>query len=267
MTAVKDYSTTKKTLWVVGLGPGGSDSMTREASQVLQAAEVIVGYTTYIDMVKNEYPDKEFLSSGMTREIERCAMALEKAAEGKITAMVCSGDPGIYGMAAPILELAPYFPQVNVRLVSGVTAAASGAALLGAPISNDFAVVSLSDRLTDWEVIKRRLEAAAMGDFSIVIYNPGSRQRKNHLKLACDVLLEHLEPDRVCGITKNIGRIGESCELTTLKELSEKEVDMFTTVFIGASNTKNIDGKMVTPRGYLIDRKLCHAQKPEGELN
>ena len=239
-------------LWVVGIGPGGFDSMTREAAAALRSAEVIVGYHVYNEIVISEYPEKEYLSTGMTQEIERCKLALETAAAGRITALVCSGDPGIYGMAAPVLELAPQYPGVKIRLVAGVTAAASGAALLGAPLSNDFAVISLSDRLTDWTVIEKRLEMAARGDFAIVLYNPGSRHRKGHLKRACDVLLKFLDPSCVCGIAINVGRPGESCELMSLMELRETEVDMFTTVFIGSSSTRSVEDRMVTPRGYDI---------------
>ena len=239
-------------LWVVGIGPGGFDSMTREAAAALRSAEVIVGYHVYNEIVISEYPEKEYLSTGMTQEVERCKLALETAAAGRITALVCSGDPGIYGMAAPVLELAPQYPGVKIRLVAGVTAAASGAALLGAPLSNDFAVISLSDRLTDWTVIEKRLEMAARGDFAIVLYNPGSRHRKGHLKRACDVLLKFLNPSCVCGIAINVGRPGESCELMSLMELRETEVDMFTTVFIGSSSTRSVEDRMVTPRGYDI---------------
>ena len=239
-------------LWVVGIGPGGFDSMTREAAAALRSAEVIVGYHVYNEIVISEYPEKEYLSTGMTQEIERCKLALETAAAGRITALVCSGDPGIYGMAAPVLELAPQYPGVKISLVAGVTAAASGAALLGAPLSNDFAVISLSDRLTDWTVIEKRLEMAARGDFAIVLYNPGSRHRKGHLKRACDVLLKFLDPSCVCGIAINVGRPGESCELMSLMELRETEVDMFTTVFIGSSSTRSVEDRMVTPRGYDI---------------
>ena len=239
-------------LWVVGIGPGGFDSMTREAAAALRSAEVIVGYHVYNEIVISEYPEKEYLSNGMTQEVERCKLALETAAAGRITALVCSGDPGIYGMAAPVLELAQQYPGVKIRLVAGVTAAASGAALLGAPLSNDFAVISLSDRLTDWTVIEKRLEMAARGDFAIVLYNPGSRHRKGHLKRACDVLLKFLDPSCVCGIAINVGRPGESCELMSLMELRETEVDMFTTVFIGSSSTRSVEDRMVTPRGYDI---------------
>ena len=248
-------------LWVVGIGPGGFDSMTREAAAALRSAEVIVGYHVYNEIVISEYPEKEYLSTGMTQEVERCKLALETAAAGRITALVCSGDPGIYGMAAPVLELAPQYPGVKIRLVAGVTAAASGAALLGAPLSNDFAVISLSDRLTDWTVIEKRLEMAARGDFAIVLYNPGSRHRKGHLKRACDVLLKFLDPSCVCGIAINVGRPGESCELMSLMELRETEVDMFTTVFIGSSSTRSVEDRMVTPRGYDISSNNYRKEK------
>ena len=237
-------------LTVVGIGPGDYDNMTVGADRVLQCCDVIIGYHVYVDLVKERYPDKEFLSTPMTQEVKRCQMALGLAREGKNVAMVCSGDSGIYGMAALIYELRGESPDPEIQVIPGLTAACSGAALLGAPLTHDFAVISLSDRLTPWEKIEKRLENAAQADLSIVLYNPASHGRPDHLRRACDILLRQLPGDRVCGIASRIGREGESSRLLTLSELRTAPVDMFCTVFIGNSMTKSIGGKMVTPRGY-----------------
>lgn len=169
--------------------------------------------------------------------------------------MICSGDAGVYGMAGLLLELGREFPDCEVEVISGVTAALSGAAVLGAPLIHDFAVISLSDLLTPWELIEKRLACAAEGDFSICIYNPSSRKRNDYLKKACRVLLETKAPDTVCGLVRNIGREGQSFRVLTLAELAETETDMFTTVFVGNSATRVIDGRMVTPRGYRSERE------------
>ena len=239
-----------KRLFVVGLGPGGRDGMTLEAKKALEQSEVICGYTAYADLIREDYPEKEYLVSGMTKEVERCHMALLAAQDGKTTAMICSGDAGVYGMAGLVLSLAEKYPETEVVIVAGVTAALSGAARLGAPLMNDFAVISLSDLLTPKDVIEKRLRAAAAGDFSICLYNPSSKKRTDHLRRACDILLEIVPPETVCGLVRSIGREGESCTLTTLGELRDTQVDMLTTVFVGNSRTRVMDGRMVTPRGY-----------------
>ncbi len=236
-------------LTIVGIGPGDYDGMTIRAVKALEEADVIVGYTVYCNLVKPHFPDKTFISTPMMREIERCRMALESAAEGKTTAMVCSGDAGIYGMASPVLELALEY-GVEVKVVAGVTAASSGSALLGSPLSGDFSVISLSDLLTPSEAIEQRLECAAKGDFCIVIYNPSSHKRKDHLRRACETIMRYRSPETVCGIARNIGREGERFDIISLKELAESETDMFSTVFIGNSSTRRIGDRMVTPRGY-----------------
>lgn len=241
-----------KELTVVGIGPGTFDGMTSAAAKALERAEIIVGYTAYCELVKPVFPEKEYLSTPMTQEIERCRLALEKAAGGKRVAVICSGDAGIYGMASPILELAPEY-GVEVTIVPGVTAASSGAALLGSPLTADFAVVSLSDLLTPWETIEKRLEAAAAGDFAAVIYNPASRKRADYLEKACAIFLKHRSPETVCGVARNIGREGEETALMTLAELKDHAADMFTTVFIGNAETRIVGGRMVTPRGYRHD--------------
>lgn len=235
---------------VVGIGPGDYENMTVGADRALKNCDVIIGYHVYVDLVKERYPGKEFLTTPMTQEVKRCQMALGLAREGKNVAMVCSGDSGIYGMAALIYELRGESPDPEIQVIPGLTAACSGAALLGAPLTHDFAVISLSDRLTPWEKIEKRLENAAQADLSIVLYNPASHGRPDHLRRACDILLRQLPGDRVCGIASRIGREGESSRLLTLSELGTASVDMFCTVFIGNSMTKSIGEKLVTPRGY-----------------
>ena len=237
-------------LSIVGIGPGNYENMTIKADRALQACDVIIGYHVYVDLVKERYPNKEFLTTPMTQEAKRCQMALDLAKEGKCVAMVCSGDSGIYGMAALIYELRGDCSDPEIEVIPGLTAACSGGALLGAPLTHDFAVISLSDRLTSWEKIEKRLEAAAAADLSIVLYNPASRGRPDHLRKACDILLRHLPEDRLCGVAQHIGRDGENKRLLSLGELKEAAIDMFCTVFIGNEMTREIAQNMVTPRGY-----------------
>ena len=237
-------------LTVAGIGAGSEGQMTLECRRALEDADVIVGYTVYVDLVRDLLPGKEYVSTPMMREVERCKAALELAAGEKNVCMVCSGDAGVYGMASLVLELAGGYPVVEVEVLPGVTAACAGAALLGAPISHDFAVISLSDLLTPWELIERRLRAAAMGDFAVCLYNPSSRRRADYLQKACDILMEERSGETACGVARNIGRAGESGDIMTLAELRNTAVDMFSTVFIGSSQTRIIDGKLVTPRGY-----------------
>lgn len=226
--------------------------MSVRAYQVLCSCDTIIGYTVYVNLLRETYPDKEFLTTPMTQEAKRCEMAFEEAVKGKKVAMVCSGDAGVYGMSGLMLETGVNYPKIEVEVIPGVTAALSGGAVLGAPLTHDFAVVSLSDRLTPWEKIEKRLRLAAEADFSICIYNPSSKGRPDYLKRACDILLAVLPADRICGTVENIGREGESSRLYTLGELRDAQVNMFTTVFIGNSMTKEIGGRMVTPRGYRI---------------
>ncbi len=239
-------------IYVVGIGPGEYEQMTVRAAKALERCEVIIGYTVYVDLVREHFAGKEFLTTPMTKEVERCELAFETAAAGKTTAMICSGDAGVYGMSGLILEIGQKFPQVEVEMVPGVTAAIGGASVLGAPLIHDFAVISLSDLLTPWEKIERRILAASEADFVICLYNPSSRKRHDYLKKACDLMLQYKSEDTVCGTVANIGREGEYMELCSLKELSAKKADMFTTVFVGNSQTRVINGKMVTPRGYHI---------------
>lgn len=178
---------------------------------------------------------------------------MDEAMKGSTVAMVCSGDAGIYGMAGLLYEMGQGYPEVELEVVPGITAANGGAAVLGAPLMHDFAVISLSDLLTPWEKIEKRIRGAAMADFVICLYNPSSRKRADYLKKACEYILEYQSPDTVCGYVRNIGREGEDAHILTLSELKDTEVDMFTTVYIGNSQTRNVDGKMVTPRGYRLE--------------
>ncbi|HBB61376.1 MAG TPA: precorrin-3B C(17)-methyltransferase [Lachnospiraceae bacterium] len=239
-----------KLLNVVGIGPGAWNKMTIEAAEALQCSNTIIGYTVYIDLVKEHLPGKEFLSTPMKKEVERCVMAFEEAEKGKTVSMVCSGDAGVYGMSGLMYEVGERYPDVKLRIIPGVTAALGGGAVLGAPLIHDFCLISLSDLLTPMEKIEKRLQAAAEADFCIVLYNPSSHKRKDYLQKACDILLQYRKPDTVCGIVENIGRDGETSRVLTLGELRNTDVNMFTTVFIGNSQTKNLNGKMVTPRGY-----------------
>ncbi|MDR2517828.1 MAG: precorrin-3B C(17)-methyltransferase [Spirochaetaceae bacterium] len=238
-------------LALVGIGPGDPKYLTPQAREALGESEVVAGYPLYLALIAPLIQGKTLLQTPMRQEIERCRMALDAAASGRITALVCGGDSGVYGMAAPVHELSPQYPEVEIQVVPGITAALGGAALLGAPLGHDFAVISLSDLLTPWETIQARLTSAAQGDFVICLYNPGSKKRRRSLARACGILLAYRREDTVCAAVRNAGRAGEEAGITTLKELKDKEADMFTTVFIGNSRTRVINGKMVTPRGYL----------------
>ncbi len=239
-------------IYVVGIGPGNAEDMTVRARKVLEGCDIIAGYKTYIDLVRNEFPDKEFYENGMRGEIERCEKCVEYALSGKNVALICSGDSGVYGMASPLLEVAHGKGFADVEIVPGVTAALSGSAILGAPLSHDFCVISLSDLLTPWDVIEKRLTKAAEGDFCIAIYNPSSKSRADFLKKACEILLKVKSPDTSCGYVRNIGREGTEKKVCALAQLADEEVDMFVTVFIGNSKTVISEELLVTPRGYKI---------------
>lgn len=239
-------------IYIVGMGPGKEEMMTGEALEALEQADVIVGYTVYLNLLPERFQKKELLSTPMRQEKERCELCFREAGKGKRVALICSGDAGIYGMASLMYEIGRNYPDTKLQVIPGITAASSGAAVLGAPINHDFCVISLSDLLTPWETIERRLKAAAEGDFAIVLYNPSSRKRKDYLKRACEILLRSIEGERVCGYAENIGREGTKDGICTLAELRDREVNMFTTVFIGNSETEVIDGKLVTKRGYHV---------------
>lgn len=241
-------------IYIVGMGPGREDMMTGEALCALEQADVIVGYTVYLNLLSERFRDKELLSTPMRGEEERCRLCFAEAGKGKRVALICSGDAGIYGMASLMYEIGREHPETELVVIPGITAASSGAAVLGAPVNHDFCVISLSDLLTPWDKIEKRLRAAAEGDFAVVLYNPSSHKRKDYLMRACDILLETMDGERACGYVENIGREGTKAEVCTLRELRDREVNMFTTVFVGNSGSRIINGKLVTKRGYQIER-------------
>ena len=237
---------------VVGLGPGNKDNMTFKAFNALMNSDYIVGYTNYINLIPKDITGKEIISTGMGNEKLRCEKALEKASEGFEVSLVCSGDSVIYGMASLCYELIDNYKNVMINVIPAVTAAVSGSALTGAALGNDFAVISLSNYLTKKEDTYKRLKACAEADFVMALYNPRSNKRPDCLKEACEFLLEYIEEDRVCAVSKNIGRENETYEIMTLLELKDYDADMYSTVFVGSSATTIIDGKFVTKRGYSI---------------
>lgn len=237
-------------IYVVGIGPGAYEKMTIESADALRNSDTIIGYTVYVDLVKEHFPGKSFLTTPMKKEVDRCILAFEEAKKGHVVSMICSGDTGVYGMAGLMYEVGARYSEVELQIIPGVTAALGGAAVLGAPLIHDFCLISLSDLLTPWEKIESRLLHASEADFVICLYNPSSKKRKDYLRKACDLMLQHKSPDTICGTVAYIGREGEHAQVMTLKELRDVKADMFTTVFIGNSQTKNIDGHMVTPRGY-----------------
>ncbi|MBE6070426.1 MAG: precorrin-3B C(17)-methyltransferase [Clostridium butyricum] len=244
----------KNRIYIVGMGPGKEEMMTGEALYALDQADIIVGYTLYLKLLSERFQEKELLSTPMQQEKDRCVLCFEEAEKGKKVALICSGDAGIYGMASLMYELGKSYPETELVVIPGITAASSGAAVLGAPLNHDFSVISLSDLLTPWEKIEKRLIAAAEGDFAMAIYNPSSHKRKDYLQRACDILLQKLEENRACGYVENIGRRGTKAVTCTLRELRDTQVNMFTTVFIGNSASEIVEGKLITKRGYKIER-------------
>lgn len=241
-------------LFVIGIGPGDSDFLSDAAKKALHSCSLIIGYTVYVKLIHHLFPEKQIIESGMRKEIERCQLALDKTQNGETVALICSGDAGIYGMAGLVYELSSSFPSVHIEVIPGITAATAGAALLGAPLINDFAVISLSNLLTPQNEINKRLSAAAQGNLCICLYNPASSTRPHVLRDACRIILTYRSPETVCGITRNIGRHNQSVRFTSLAELEREQLDMFCTVFIGNEATvllQSADGdKMVTRRGY-----------------
>ncbi len=237
-------------IYVVGTGAGSEDGLTRGARKTLEGADLIVGYTVYTDLVKSFLPQKECYSTGMRGEKERCIYAINAAREGKRVCVVCGGDAGVYGMTSLLYELTADDADIEIRAVAGVSAMLSGAALVGAPLGHDFAVISLSDLLTPWETIEKRLVCAAEGDFVICLYNPSSKNRADYLRQACSIIMKYRDTKTVCAAARNIGRDGEEYAVMTLGEMADYKADMFTTVFIGSTKTREIKGRMVTPRGY-----------------
>ncbi|SHH40911.1 precorrin-3B C(17)-methyltransferase [Tepidibacter thalassicus] len=240
-------------IYVVGIGPGKKELMTFEAVNALNESEVIVGYKTYIDLIKEFIKDKEVVQNGMRGEIQRCKDAIKKAKEGKKVAVISSGDSGIYGMAGLILELITKENlDIEIKIVPGVTASIGAAAVLGAPIMHDFCHISLSDLLTPWDVIQKRLKLAAEADFVICLYNPRSKGRKDHLQKAFEIIGEFKSGDIPVGIVKNVGREGEFKQIVKFKDIDFETVDMTTIVIIGNKSTYVYEDKMITPRGYVL---------------
>ncbi len=239
-----------KKIYVIGLGPGNFDQITPKALNALNESDIITGYDYYIELIKPLIKGKEIFSTPMRQELDRCKKALEYALEGKTVAVVSSGDAGVYGMAGIIYQVCSKYPWVRIEVIPGITACCSGAAVLGAPLIHDFAVISLSDLLTPWEKIEKRLLLASEADFVICLYNPSSKKRADYLKKACEIMIKFKPQNTPCGYVKNIGREGEEYSIVALGELKSAKADMFTTVIIGNSQTKVINGKLVTPRGY-----------------
>ncbi|HZJ82339.1 MAG TPA: precorrin-3B C(17)-methyltransferase [Clostridia bacterium] len=236
-------------LYVLGIGPGGLEHMTFKAFESIKKSQVIVGYTPYIDYLGDLAHGKELISTGMRGEVERCKAAIDMVRKGKNTSIISTGDAGLYGMAGPILELAS---DIEVEIVPGVTAAFSAAAELGSPIMHDYASISLSDLLTPWEVIVKRIHMASEGDFVISIYNPKSKGRRDHLEKAIEIISKYRDGSTPVGIVRNSGRPGTSITITSLDSIDYESVDMSCVLIIGNSNTFIRDKQIITPRGYDI---------------
>jgi precorrin-3B C17-methyltransferase len=242
-------------LYVVGIGPGSDDGMTIQAQTVLKNCDVIVGDTRYMKPIKQYTQDKEVYQTGMHGEVERCKKAVEIASGEKKVAVVSSGDSGVYGMAGLVLEIVEkdgYNQTVDVEIIPGMTSGNSCAALLGAPLMHDYVTLSLSDWLTDMELIEKRLHCVGQGNFIVAIYNPKSKARPEIINKAQEILLQYKTPDTPVGIVKNAYRDGQSVEITTLKDMLNCDIDMLTTIIVGNSSTYVADGKMITPRGYKV---------------
>ena len=236
-------------LYVVGIGPGGREHMTYKAVEVIKNSDVIVGYKPYIEYLEDLVEGKKLHSTGMKGELERCKLAIEEVRKGNNTSIISTGDAGLYGMAGPILELAD---DIEIEIISGITAAFSAASELGSPIMHDYSSISLSDLLTPWDVIINRVEKSAQADFVIAIYNPRSKGRPDHLKEAIDIILKYRKKDTPVGIVKNSGRPETEITITTLKKIDYEKVDMLTVLVIGNSNTYIKGNRIITPRGYKI---------------
>lgn len=241
----------KGKIYVVGIGPGNMEDISVRAYKTLKNVDVIAGYITYIDLVKDEFKEKEFYVSGMKKEIDRCEKVLELAKEGKTVALISSGDAGIYGMAGIMIEVA-LGSGIDVEVIPGITSSVAGASLVGAPLMHDQAIISLSDLLTDWEVITKRIDRASDGDFVISLYNPKSKGRTEQIVEAREIMLKHKAPSTPVALLRHVGREDENYTLTNLDEMLNYEIDMFTMVIVGNSKTYVKEGKMITPRGYHL---------------
>ena len=253
-------------LYVVGFGPGGYEHMTVKCVEVIKEADIVTGYTTYVEMLKEFFPDKKYLATPMMQEVKRCRMAVEEAMKDQTVAMVSSGDSGIYGMAGIIYQVAEEMgadieietvPGVTAAsaaasVLPGVTAASAAASVLGAPLMHDFAVISLSDLMTPLSLIMKRVDCAGQSDLIVCLYNPKSKKRTGYVEQA--ILMKYRDPKTPVGIVRHAGRKGESNQITTLGELKNAEIDMFSVVLIGNSQTYVSGGRMITPRGYVLEK-------------
>ena len=239
-------------LYIVGTGAGNAGGMTLDAQSAIQASDIVVGYTLYVELLRSIFPDKNYLSTGMKSEAERVNLALSEAQNGKTVALICSGDSGVYGMAALALELSDNYTNIDIEIVPGVTAALSGGALLGAPLGHDFAVISLSDLMTPLDLIMKRVDCAGQGDLIVCLYNPKSKKRVDYVEKAADILMKYRKAETPVGIVRNAGRKDESHCITTLGALKDADIDMFSVVIIGNSQTYEKNGRMITPRGYRL---------------
>lgn len=242
-------------LYIIGIGPGGTGAITGDAIKALNDSELITAYTPYLEYVKEvvDLNSKSIFTSGMMKEIERCTHAVESASKGITTSIISTGDAGLYGMAGPCYEIAEelgIIDKIEIIVIPGVSAIFAAAAELGAPLMHDTAIISLSDLLTPLELIKKRLDYAALGDFVIGIYNPRSKKRPDNLKMAIDIIAKHRDSDTPVGIVRNAGRAGTQMTITDIASIDYEAVDMLSLVIVGNTNTRLIDGKIVTPRGY-----------------
>ncbi|MEO5360354.1 MAG: precorrin-3B C(17)-methyltransferase [Nitrospirota bacterium] len=269
-------------IYVVGIGPGSAEHITPRATAAIAASTVIVGYSTYLELIPALIKDKTVIGTGMTQEVKRCSAALEEAARGQVVSVISSGDPGVYAMAGLVLELikeraeAGVYPWSNgtdggdaaarpvVEIIPGVPALAACSAALGAPLMHDFAAISLSDRLTPWELIERRLHAAASSDFVIVIYNPKSKGRPSHINTARDILLNYKSGETPVGIVKGAARVDETITITTISAMLNYEIDMQTTIVIGNSQSFSYGSWIITPRGYRFAAPEKSSQADKG---
>lgn len=238
-------------LMVIGFGPGGQEDMTYRAQKAIEEADIVVGYTTYIELLKPLFPEKEYLATPMMQEVKRCEMAVELAKKHQKIALVSSGDSGIYGMAGIVMEVAKKKnASIEVEVVPGITAASAAAAILGAPLMHDFSVISLSDLMTPLSLIMKRVECAGMADMIVCLYNPKSKKRTTYVEQAADILMKYRDKKTPVGVVRHAGRKEQSSYITTLEELKDMPLDMFCVVIIGNSSTYVMDQKMITPRGY-----------------
>lgn len=240
-------------IFLVGIGPGKREHMSQKAIFAIERADVVVGYKTYLTLIKGLTEGKEIISTGMRHEVERAKMAVDEALKGKKVSIISSGDPGIYAMASVVFEyIRREKIDIDVEVIPGITAASAAAALLGSPLGHDFAVISLSDLLTPWRVIEKRLELAAKGNFVLVLYNPKSKSRKEQIGRAVEILKKYRDGTTPVGIVRNAMREEENFEISTLENMLDCEIDMLTIIIVGNSETFVYGGKMTTPRGYKL---------------